>query len=57
MTFADSSGREVYDMNRLRSLERWDRGFEYHSMHECLSCMRLFCVYVVLCVGRDLATG
>jgi hypothetical protein len=43
-------------MNRLRSLESWDRGFEYHSRHGCL-CVLLFCVYVVLCVGRGLATG
>jgi hypothetical protein len=27
---ADHSGRVVYGMNRLRPLERWDRGFETH---------------------------
>jgi hypothetical protein len=40
-----------------RSLERWDRGFESHSRHECLYCVRLFCVCVILGVGRGLATG
>jgi hypothetical protein len=45
-------------MNYLCSLERWDRGFESHSRHGCLYCMRLFCVCVfVLCVGRGLAMG
>jgi hypothetical protein len=33
-------------MNCLRSLERWDRGFESRSRHGCL-CVRLFCVCVV----------
>jgi hypothetical protein len=37
-------------MNCLRSLERWDRGFQSHSSHGCL-CVRSFCVCVVLCVG------
>jgi hypothetical protein len=41
----------------LRSLEHWDRGFEFHSRHECLYCVNLFCVCVVLCVGNGLATG
>jgi hypothetical protein len=54
--FADHSGRAVQDMNCLSSLERWDRGFESHSSCGC-PCMRLFCVYVVLCVGSGLATG
>jgi hypothetical protein len=44
-------------MNCLRSLERWYRGFESHSRHGCLYCVRLFCVCVVLCVGRGLETG
>jgi hypothetical protein len=44
-------------MNCLRSLERWDRGFESRSRHGCLFCVRLFCVCVVLCVGSGLATG
>jgi hypothetical protein len=39
----------------LRSLERWDRGFESHSRHGCLCA--LFCVCVVLCVGSGLAMG
>jgi hypothetical protein len=43
-------------MNCLRSLGRWDRGFESHSGHGSLVCMRLFCVCVVLCLGRGLAT-
>jgi hypothetical protein len=38
-------------MNRLRPLEHWNRGFESHS------CVRLFCVRGVLCVGSGLATG
>jgi hypothetical protein len=44
-------------MNWLRSLEHWDRGFESLSRHEYLGCVRLFCVYVALCVSRCLATG
>jgi hypothetical protein len=43
-------------MNCLRSLERWDHGFEFYSKHGCL-CMRLFCVCIVLCIGSGLATG
>jgi hypothetical protein len=43
-------------MNYLRSLERWDRGFESHSRHGCL-CARLFCACVALCAGGGLATG
>jgi hypothetical protein len=49
-------GRAVWGMNCLFSLEQWDRGFESHSRHGCF-CMRIFCVYVVLCVGSDLATS
>jgi hypothetical protein len=44
-------------MNPLRSLERWDRGFESHSRRGCLYCLSLFCIYVALCVGRGLAKG
>jgi hypothetical protein len=48
---ADHSGRAVYAMNCLRSLQRWDRGFESHSRHGCV-------LYAfILCVGRGLATG
>jgi hypothetical protein len=36
------SGRAVKGMNRLRSLEHWDRWFELRSRHGCL------CVYSVL---------
>jgi hypothetical protein len=43
-------------MNCLRSLESWCRGFESHSRHGYL-CVRLFCVCVVLYVGKGLATG
>jgi hypothetical protein len=43
-------------INCLRSLGRWDRGFEYHSRHGFL-CMRFFCDYVVLCTGIGLAAG
>jgi hypothetical protein len=37
-------------LNCLRSLERWDRGFESLSRHGCLYCVRLYCVCFVLCV-------
>jgi hypothetical protein len=40
-----------------RSLERWDRGFEFQLGHGYLVCVRLFCVCVVLYLGRGLATG
>jgi hypothetical protein len=40
----------------LYALERWDREFESHWRHKCL-CVRLFCVYAVLCVSSGLATG
>jgi hypothetical protein len=33
---AGHSSRAFGDMNSLRSLERWDRGFESHSRHRCL---------------------
>jgi hypothetical protein len=40
-------------MNRLRSLEHWDRGSESHSRHGCLCAFILFvfCVYVVALDG------
>jgi hypothetical protein len=47
--FADHSGRTVWGINCLRSLEHWDHGFESHSRYGCL---RLFCV----CVSSGLAT-
>jgi hypothetical protein len=53
LTHADHSGRA--GMNRLRSLEHWDREFESNSRHDV--CPRLFFVSVVLCVGSGLATG
>jgi hypothetical protein len=33
------------------------RGFESHSRHRCLYCVRLFCVCVVLRVARGLVKG
>jgi hypothetical protein len=36
-------------MNCLRSLERWDRGFEFHLRHGCLY-VRLFCACALLCL-------
>jgi hypothetical protein len=54
---ADHSGCAVKGMNCLLSLERWDRGFESHSRHEYLYCVRLICVCVVQCVGTGLAMG
>jgi hypothetical protein len=47
---ADYSVRAVWGMNCFRTLQRWDRGFEYHSRYGCLC---LFCV----CIGSGLATG
>jgi hypothetical protein len=44
-------------MNHLRSLGHCDRGFESHLGHGHLYFVLLFCVYVVLCVCRGLATG
>jgi hypothetical protein len=41
-------------MNRLRTLEHWDRGFESHSRYGCLFA---FILRVVLRVGSGLATG
>jgi hypothetical protein len=44
-------------MNCLRQLEHWGRGFEIRTRHGCLYCVYLFCVCVVPCTGRGLATG
>jgi hypothetical protein len=52
---ADHNGRAVEGMNRLRPLERWGRGFEFHSRYDVI--VSLFCICVVLCVGSHLATG
>jgi hypothetical protein len=41
----------------LRSLRGLDRGFESHSGHRYLIRVCVFCVCVVLCLGRDLATS
>jgi hypothetical protein len=40
---ADHSGRAVLDMNCLRPLKHWGRGFESHSRHECL-CAFILCL-------------
>jgi hypothetical protein len=40
----------------LRSLGSRDRGFESHTRHGCLVCVCV-CVWVVLCLGRGLATS
>jgi hypothetical protein len=37
-------------MNCLRSLKRWDRGFESHSGHGCLLCVCVYSVFVLPCV-------
>jgi hypothetical protein len=34
---ADHNGRAIEGMKYLRPLEPWDRGFESHSRHGCLS--------------------
>jgi hypothetical protein len=48
--------RPTTGTNCLRSLERWERGFDSHLRHGvCIVC--LLCVRVVLSVGRGLATG
>jgi hypothetical protein len=41
-------------MNRFRRLKRWDRGFETHYGHGCLSA---FILFVLSCVGSGLATA
>jgi hypothetical protein len=48
---ADDSGRAVWGMNCLRSLEHWDRGFEYQSRNGCLF------VFILCLLGSGLATG
>jgi hypothetical protein len=40
---ADHSGRTVWDMNCLRPLKHWDRGFESHSGHGSL-CAFILCL-------------
>jgi hypothetical protein len=48
-----------YGINNLRSLGHRDRGYQSYLGHGCLVCVsvRLFCVCVVLRLGRGLATG
>jgi hypothetical protein len=41
--------------HELSSLEGWDRDFEFHSRMDVY--VRLFCVYVVLCVCSGIVTG
>jgi len=51
---AGPNGRAVSGTYCLRPLEHWDRRFESHSRHGCVSAF----FYVVLsCVGRGLASG
>jgi hypothetical protein len=38
------------DMQYLRSLGRWDRGFESHSRHDWLVCVCVYSVFVLSCV-------
>jgi hypothetical protein len=54
---ANHNGRALWGTNCLRLLERWDHRFESHSKNGCLYFVRLFRVYVVLCVGSGLETG
>jgi hypothetical protein len=42
------SGLAAYGMKCLRSLERWDRGFEFHSRHGCL-CPIILCLCCSVC--------
>jgi hypothetical protein len=51
------TSKEVHSvMYGLRSIERWDHRFEYHSRHDYLCSFNLrLCVRV--CVGRGLAMG
>jgi hypothetical protein len=44
-------------MNSLRSLGGRDCELESRPGHGCLMYVRVFCVYVVLCLGRGLATS
>jgi hypothetical protein len=47
---AGHSSRAARGMNSLRSLGRWDRGFESHSGHGCLVCVCVYSVFVLSCV-------
>jgi hypothetical protein len=49
---ADRSGCAVWDMNSLRPLEHWDRGFESHSRDGYL-----FAFILCLCEGSGLPTS
>jgi hypothetical protein len=51
ISLRDATFLKVHDM---RPLEHWDRGFESHSRHGCVSAF--FCL-VLSCVGRGLAFG
>jgi hypothetical protein len=54
--YAEHSGGAVYGMNRLRLLEHWNRGFEFHSRHGCLSVF-ILCLcspaYVAVLIRAD----
>jgi hypothetical protein len=43
VNYAGHSGRTVKGMNSLRSLERWNNGFESNSRHGCL-CAFILCL-------------
>jgi hypothetical protein len=47
-TLAGHIGHAVYGMNCLRSLEHWNRGFEFHSRHGSL-CAFLLCLCCSVC--------
>jgi hypothetical protein len=46
-TNAGHSSRSVWGMNCLRSLGRWDRGFESHPGHGCFVCVCVYSVFVL----------
>jgi hypothetical protein len=48
--YVGHSSRTVYSMNYLRSLGRWDRGFESHSRHGYLVCVCVHSVFMLSCV-------
>jgi hypothetical protein len=53
---AGHGSRVVWGKDCLRSLGRYDRGFEYHFGHGYLMCV-FFCVCVAVCVGTGLVMG
>jgi hypothetical protein len=47
----ENVSRAVWGMDRLRPLEHWDRGFESHSRHGCLSAF-ILCLCCLVCRQR-----